>query len=146
MKKIISLVCLTLIICALQTENHQQAKPLQNTPAVNIQPPNQNNPTQPGPVVVNRPDKQPGYESTPGGPFGRHPESRRTCFQSPCYDPVGPCTVDVLHKPRRSAKTSTTSQSSSQSTGKQGKWHPVVFVVRVQEKLARFAGFRCEAN
>jgi len=166
MNKIISLALLIVALCALQnTEIHQQARPVSPTP--NSYPASNSNyrppvvtpitpatPVAPAPIVKPQPHREPGYQPTPGNPYGRDPKGPQTCFQSPCFDPTTSCTktVKVASRPvNRSTSRVVNGKKVSFSSGpsplttqtKIGTWKPIVYVVRVNGQKARFVGFRC---
>lgn len=179
MKQILALALLVLALTALETGlTHEQAKPAApaattttttsttttptataTQPAATPKPATNITPPAPAPkVVVRQPHKEPGFEATPGNPFGRDPQGHKTCKQNPCYDPVGACTI-VVKAPvqakastkavvsptagKTSTTTTTTTQASAAVQTKQGTWKPIIYVVRVNGRRARFTGFRC---
>jgi len=165
MNKIISFSLLILALCALEnTEIHQQARPATPTannypaPSFNYRPPTPTPivkpivPVTPSPVttqVRHQPHKEIGYQPTPGNPFGRDPQGHLTCFRSPCYDPTTSCTkastrAVIGTNSRIVHGTPVSFNTRARKTYKKiGTWKPIVYVVRVNGRRARFAGFRC---
>lgn len=140
------------------------AQPTQPTqPAKPVQPVQPAQPAKP----KHQPHKEPGYPAVAGNPFGRDPQGHRTCFQVPCYDPTDACTVTVKAAPPAKAaagaktshpvatkpgakpantKTSTAVKFNSPpaTTTRAGTWTPVLYVVRINGRIARYAGYRCK--
>ena len=172
MNKIIAFALLILALSALEnTESHQQARPFSPTPTpypasnFNYRPPTPTpttvtpfvpvTPATAAPKVRHQPHREPGYQPTPGNPFGRDPQGRLTCFQSPCYDPLTTCRKTVRVNTRPVARASTrlvngrpvtvTTRSSTGTTtqAQVGTWKAIIYVVKVNGRKARFAGFRC---
>jgi len=172
MKKIIAFLFFVLTIYSLQVaETHEQAKPAPaQPPAANNQAkPTPAAPSAPA-KPKHQPHKEPGYPSKPGNPFGKDTEGHRTCFQAPCYDPTEPCQVVVKPTPApvppktsakpstaastpaapasAGAKASTHAQAAPKAapaavTTKPGTWLPILYVVRINGKIAKYSGYKC---
>lgn len=100
-KKII-ICCLLLVLAfSLRTESAHE----QNMPTLNH---NQ---------ILSQTNNKPGFNPTPGDPFGQNQQTKATCFSYPCYEPNWKCN---------------------------GCWRTVIFAVPTNTpKLGRFVGYDC---
>ena len=123
MRTVIALAFLVLFASALRADNlHDQPAPGTNTNTNTNYNTNTNTNTQAA-------GKGPGFLSVVGDPYGNDKDYKRTCFQSPCFEPVEVCPLPRV-------------------------WQSILYVVPTSNYLnringgppiqtARFVGYQC---